>query len=152
MGSVQQVHSMTLNVGAFNISGFLMLEFASNETGVPWTDYHVDITGGTFDIVMGALFNVVGGEIVGGPMMMASEDVVVMTDMAWFFFDEPILSSSISSGGDGVLFAFEASIIKNSIGSNLTITQHPSIPEPGTLALFGFGLAGLGFARRRRMI
>jgi len=33
------------------------------------------------------------------------------------------------------------------------IPQPPTadIPEPGTLALFGFGLAGLGFARRRKV-
>ncbi len=28
----------------------------------------------------------------------------------------------------------------------------PTIPEPGTLTILGLGLAGLGFARRRRMI
>ena len=27
----------------------------------------------------------------------------------------------------------------------------PSVPEPTTLGLFGVGLAGLGFARRRRL-
>jgi len=30
------------------------------------------------------------------------------------------------------------------------ITAHDQIPEPGTLAVFGLGLAGLGFARLRR--
>lgn len=29
-------------------------------------------------------------------------------------------------------------------------TERPSIPEPATLALFGLGLAGLGFSRRKK--
>ena len=32
----------------------------------------------------------------------------------------------------------------------LATNDNDPIPEPGTLALFGFGLAGLGFARRRK--
>ena len=34
------------------------------------------------------------------------------------------------------------------VNTTLSIT----VPEPGTLAIFGLGLAGLGFARRKRMI
>lgn len=32
----------------------------------------------------------------------------------------------------------------------LLVTDHLTVPEPGTLALFGLGLVGLGFARRRK--
>ena len=34
---------------------------------------------------------------------------------------------------------------------DFTFTPSITVPEPGTLTLFGFGLAGLGFARRRRV-
>ena len=37
---------------------------------------------------------------------------------------------------------------QNVVGSGAEIIR--PVPEPGTLAIFGLGLAGLGFARRRK--
>ena len=44
------------------------------------------------------------------------------------------------SGGDHLLL------------DNATFTEQTTIPEPATLAIFAFGLAGLGFMRRRRRV
>jgi PEP-CTERM putative exosortase interaction domain len=38
----------------------------------------------------------------------------------------------------------------NSYAFDFVVEAPSAVPEPGTLALFGLGLAGLGFARRRR--
>lgn len=52
-----------------------------------------------------------------------------------FYPDAVTYSSDLSNGGTGLF-------------NSLRLT--PAIPEPNTLALFALGLAGLGFARRRK--
>lgn len=51
---------------------------------------------------------------------------------------------------DGLLDITIQSVWGDFYVGNSTLTVYTSIPEPGTLALLGLGLAGLGFARRRR--
>jgi len=67
-------------------------------------------------------------------------------DSPWFWsFDIPI-----GIGANSVSTEFGTSWINLGDRYAFNLTNKVQVPEPATLALFGIGLAGLGFARKKR--
>ena len=60
-------------------------------------------------------------------------------------------AESITSSGAGNIDITVSAIGGNWNLAGIAIRQVDQVPEPGTLALLGLGLVGLGFSRRRRI-
>ena len=70
-------------------------------------------------------------------------------DLSPMFFD---MALGQLSPGDVIYVAIGPNGSDQFDSVNLDFTIEKAVPEPGTLALFALGLAGLGVARRKRMI
>ncbi len=95
------------------------------------TDFGFSDTGGPTDL-FDFLFTTTGG---------------LLTDL--FGANIGVTLTSESSSFTGVFSADFTGEAKGNIGTG-SIPPTDTIPEPATLVLFGVGLAGLGFARRRK--
>jgi len=138
----------------------------TNNTGVTWTDFHMSLVGfsnfgsykfmqfgdvgpsgiytgpgtATFTDLNGDTLNLNDGMTIDG-LSIANGSVLSFTVDIFGGVPEGLTSFEIWA---------EPSVASTGSGSG-SGTGTGQVPEPASLALFAFGLAGLGFVRRRRM-
>lgn len=115
-------------------------ETITNNTGVPWTDFHFII-----DPEFGSRLDSFALNFETAPTNGAMQ----MGNNVWLFFETPVMDEESFSIG----FEFQGDVAGPPLGPfQIQITQFPTFetPAPGTLGLAAAGLGGLAALRRRK--
>jgi hypothetical protein len=173
LGCTKEFTEIASNSGV-SISGaefYTLNETITNNSGRAWTDYHfifAPTPGASYTLPCGTSFEYtcdIGSVYNGYELNYGTTDDHLfslidqsMTNMLWMYFDSPlpvgqsfdislsfIWSPMIS--GEGRAGPFDGTPYGR---GTVAVTQYPTIPEPGSLALAGAGLGAAGLAGLRR--
>ncbi|MET0014402.1 MAG: PEP-CTERM sorting domain-containing protein [Sedimenticola sp.] len=145
--SASVIFSIEATAGSYTGSGTMVFaDGASGEivgTNPDWLSFDFTINGENF--VLSDMFS----SSTEGVLLSASSDFLGWTNGSWVEFAPdyppellPSIGFSTSSNG----FYYSDVSFQDTRGT-FTVTR---IPEPATLALMGLGLAGIGFARKKK--
>ena len=123
-----------------------------NDTGIPWTDFHIELEGATFG-------EVAGGILTGNQFELDNAQVLVdlTADALWLDFIPPeplglLLGGLFDDGIDEEEFLSDPFLIDMGglePGASFSVHIFPTVPEPGTLALIGAAFLAVVVRRRR---
>ena len=131
-----------------------------NKTDIPWHDFHLTLGTGLGDNFVESGEN----DLLFFKTNPAPQDST--GQFALLGFDEPVDPDNVWFKVNGTDFGPDPTMqnpaifwlamqvpdafFGNDDMATFTLREHATIPEPATLAMLGFGLAAVGFVRRRR--
>lgn len=138
-------HTWTLGLGGWGIPG-------PGAGTVPWggpdwiTDFHITFTGLEIDQTTINATRMRNDNDGNGSTDAEWNTMFMGMDTAWFVAPTGVRLDP------GEIFFVNVAFTTGTPSSVNFVAEYTMVPEPGTLAILGLGLAGLGLARRKRMI